>query len=99
MGRFMGIKWVKYFKEALEHAIQKEENQINQIKGRLESKNQQIGEEQLRLERKEILQATENYKSSLIREIVEKHVVEDIDKFHSALDQSVMAIHQENMRR
>ena len=85
--------------ESSRHELKVAQNQINQIKGRLESKNQQIGEEQLRLERKEILQATENYKSSLIREIVEKHVVEDIDKFHSALDQSVMAIHQENMRR
>merc|ERR1719431_2552925 len=46
-----------------------------------------------------MLDVVKNYKMSVIKEQVEKLVVEDIDKYYSALDQSIMAIHQENMQR
>lgn len=82
-----------------QNAVKDKETLFYTIQGRREEKVKQLAVEQERLKRKDIANAIENYKSSLIKEIVEKHVVEDIDKYHSALDQAIMAIHQEKMSR
>lgn len=79
--------------------LKEKENLKYTIQGQKKAKIDQLESEKLRLDRKEIAEAVEMYKSSLIKEIVEKHVVEDIDKYHSALDQAIMTIHQEKMSR
>jgi len=79
--------------------LQEKEKWLYSIKGRQEEKIKQLESEKARLNRKDIAEALINYKASFIKEIVEKHVVEDIDKYHSALDQAIMTIHQDRLNK
>ena len=76
-------------------ALNDKQKKLYSIDGRRKATIEQLENVKARLNRKDIAEAVENYKDSLIKEIVEKHVVEDIDKYHSALDQAIMAIHQD----
>ncbi|KAH7730578.1 rad50 family protein [Aphelenchoides avenae] len=74
-------------------------NAVQQMKGELIQLNQKILDLRMELNKKEYREAKGKYRAKFVKRAITVRIIEDLNKYHKALDNAVIKFHQHKMEQ